>query len=180
MPGKAPPAEGKGLVMVFTGPGKGKTTAALGAALRAVGSGLRVLMIQFIKGGRRYGELDGAALVDGLEIRPMGLGLIGGRKDLAPHRRAARQAWQAARRELASGRWEMLILDEVFLALGRGFLERAELEELLGSRPPGVHLVLTGRGCPPELYGLADTVTEMAAVKHHLQAGCKAQAGIEF
>ena len=177
-----PPAGGgpRGLVMIFTGPGKGKTTSALGAALRAAGSGLRVLMIQFIKGGRTYGELHAAARVESLAIRPMGLGLIGRQSDLEPHRRAARRAWQSAERELVSGRWEMLILDEVFPALERGFVSAAELEGLIAARPPGVHLILTGRGCPPELYHLADTVTEMRAAKHHLQAGLRAQAGIEY
>jgi cob(I)alamin adenosyltransferase len=173
-------SESQGLVMVFTGPGKGKTTAALGAALRATGSGLRVLMIQFIKGGRTYGELAAAKTVDGLEIRPMGLGLIRGDGGLAPHLNAARRAWRTAGSELASGRWEMLILDEVFPALEYGFLERAELEELIKARPADVHLILTGRGCPPELHEKADMVTEMAAAKHHLEAGINAQAGIEF
>lgn len=172
--------EPRGLVMVFTGQGKGKTTAALGAAMRAVGSGLKVLMIQFIKGGRTYGELASTAALDGLDIRPMGLGLIGGRRDLSPHRQAARQALQAARSEMLSGRWEMLILDEVFMALKRDFVELAEVKGLIEMRPPSMHLILTGRGCPPELYKKADTVTEMVAVKHHLQARCKAQAGIEF
>lgn len=172
--------EPKGLVMIFTGQGKGKTTAALGAALRATGNGLRVLMIQFIKGGRTYGELHAAARVDGLAIRPMGLGLIGRQSDLEPHRQAARRAWRSAAQEMASGRWEMLILDEVFAALERGFLERGELEEFIAARLPDVHLILTGRGCPRDLYPLADTVTEMNPAKHHLEAGCRAQAGIEY
>lgn len=170
----------QGLVLVFTGEGKGKTTSALGAALRAVGSGLRVLMIQFIKGGRTYGELFSAAKLEGLEIRPMGLGLIGKRSDLAPHQEAARQAWRAAEQELASGRWDLLILDEVFVALRRGFLTLAALRGLIAAKPDGMHLILTGRGCPPEIYDLADTVTEMKAVKHHLRAGHRAQAGMEF
>jgi cob(I)alamin adenosyltransferase len=171
----------KGLVMIFTGQGKGKTTAALGAALRATGNGLKVLMIQFIKGGRSYGELVAAESLTGLEIRPRGLGLIGrGGGDLTPHRRAARAAWQEAGEELASGRWDMLILDEVFAALNRGFITREELSQFIHDRPAGPHLVLTGRDCPPELQREADLVTEMRAVKHHLESGCPAQEGIEF
>ncbi len=180
-PRRKEPGQGKpGLVLIYTGEGKGKTTAALGSALRAVGQGLRVLMIQFIKGGRSYGELEAAGQVAGLEIRPMGLGLIGRQKDLAPHHQAARRAWDAARRAVVEPAWDMVILDEVFLALSRGFLQAGEIAELIKGKPAGLHLVLTGRHCPPELFELADAVTEMRAVKHHLKAGIKSQPGIEY
>ncbi len=148
----------RGLVLIFTGRGKGKTTAALGSALRAVGHGQRVLMIQFIKGARDTGESAAAAHLPGLELRPLGRGLPGRSRDLAPHREAARLAWETVRAEMAAGRWELLILDEVFAALNRGFVTVEELAGLLTGRPPGVNLILTGRGCPPELYPRADCV----------------------
>ena len=169
-----------GLVLIYTGPGKGKTTAALGSALRALGHGLRVLMIQFIKSPRGQGELEAAGHLPGLSIRPLGLGLIRPGDDPAPHRAAARQAWEMAREELASGAWEMLILDEVFAALSRGFIAPREMKDLLAARTPEMHLVLTGRDCPGEFMALADMVTEMEAIKHHLKAGRLAQEGIEF
>ena len=169
-----------GLVMILTGDGKGKTTSALGAALRASGQGLKVLIVQFIKGGRNYGELTALAEVTGVEIRPMGLGLIRKQDDLAPHREKARQAWDLAREEAACGKWDMLILDEVFAALSRGFVGREELADLIGQKPRALHLILTGRGCPDELLAKADMVTRMEPVKHHLKGGIKARRGIEY
>ncbi len=169
----------RGLVMVNTGQGKGKTTAALGAALRAAGQGLEVLVLQFIKSGRGYGETAAMRRL-GVAMEGLGLGLIRPGDDLAPHREAAKRAWQRARAEAASGRWDLLVLDELCPALQRGFVAMAEVRELLASRPPGLHLIITGRNCPPELLDLADTVTEMRAVRHHLDAGVPAQEGIEY
>lgn len=180
MQGMAGMAETKGLVMINTGRGKGKTTAALGQALRAAGQGLRVLIIQFIKGGSDYGELTGVGYLPGVEIRPTGLGLIKEGEDLEPHRRQARQGWDMARREVASGHWDMVILDEICVAMKRGFVELDEVIELIDHKPPALHLVLTGRYCPERLFGLADTVTVMDEVKHHMADGVEAQPGVEF
>lgn len=170
----------RGLVMVFTGRGKGKTTAALGAALRACGAGLAVRVIQFIKSGQGYGELASLARLPGIKFSAHGLGLIGADPDLAPHREAAAAALAEARRELAGGAWDMVILDEVCVALAKGLVELSEVLDLVRSRPPAVHLILTGRDCPPELIALADTVTEMREIKHHLPAGVPAQPGVEY
>ena len=173
-------AEQRGLVLVNTGRGKGKTTAALGAALRAVGQGWRVLMIQFIKANTDTGEYRAAGSLDGLEIRTLGLGLIRQGADLEPHRAKAREAWEKARAEALSGRWDMLILDEIMAAMGRGFLEPAELASLIRERPADLVLILTGRNCPPEIADLADTVTDMRMVKHHAAAGRMAAPGVEY
>lgn len=169
-----------GLVMVFTGRGKGKTTAALGAALRATGAGLAVRVIQFIKSGQGYGELAALARLPGVKLTAHGLGLIRDDPDLAPHRAAAREALAEAGRELAGGAWDMVILDEVCVALAKGLLETADVLALVRARPPQTHLIITGRDCPPELVALADTVTEMREIKHHLAAGVPAQAGVEY
>lgn len=172
--------ERHGLVMVFTGHGKGKTTAALGAALRAAGAGLSVRVIQFIKSGQGYGELAALARLPEVRLTAHGLGLIGAAADLAPHRAAAQAALAEAARELASGAWDMVILDEVCVALAKGLLGLDEVLALVRSRPPATHLILTGRDCPAELMALADTVTEMREIRHHLAAGVTAQAGVEF
>ncbi len=172
--------ERQGLLMVFTGRGKGKTTAALGAALRAAGAGLRVRVIQFIKRGQGYGELKSLAQVPGIELSAHGLGLIGDDPDLAPHRAKAGEGLEAARQALAPGRYDLVILDEACVALAKGLLEKSALLELVKARPPETHLILTGRDCPAELLELADTVTEMREIKHHLAAGVAAQEGVEF
>ena len=169
-----------GLVLVLTGDGKGKTTSALGSALRAAGQGLKVLVIQFIKGGRSYGELASLEHVPGVEIRPMGLGLIRKQADLAPHREKAREAWETARTEAVSGDWDMLILDEIFAAHSRGFVGLEEITDLIGRKPAAMHLMLTGRNCPEEIIEKADTATRMEPVKHHLKSGVKTRRGIEF
>jgi cob(I)alamin adenosyltransferase len=173
-------ADTKGLVMINTGPGKGKTTAGLGAALRASGAGLKVLIIQFIKGKWRYGELSALERLDNVDIRPMGLGLMGKNADIAPHKAKAAEAFEMASSELASGKWDLIILDELCFALHKGLIEVQQVLELLDRRPHKVHMILTGRGCPQELIKAADMVTKFEAVKHHLQAGVEAQRGIEF
>jgi cob(I)alamin adenosyltransferase len=170
----------RGLLMINTGPGKGKTTASLGAALRAAGAGLKVLVIQFIKGKWRYGELEALAGLANISIRPMGLGLMGKDADLTPHREKAAQAMATAKDEMQSGRWELLILDELCYALERGLIGLDDAMELIKQRPPALHMILTGRGCPKELIEAADTVTYFQDIKHHLAAGVQAQTGIEF
>jgi|Deesub1362A_J573_1020465.scaffolds.fasta_scaffold00112_13 cob(I)alamin adenosyltransferase len=182
---------GKGLVLVFTGDGKGKTTAALGLALRAWGHGMRVLVLQFVKGAWETGELKAAAQLDGLEIRPLGAGFVhlenpvarrSASEDPAPldrHRETAAEALSAARSALVAGEYEVVILDEIFCALGLGLLAVEDLLALISPKP-AVHLVLTGRGAPPEIMARADLVTEMREIKHPYRVGIGAQKGVEF
>ena len=176
-----------GLVIVHTGDGKGKTTAALGLALRAWGDGLSVLILQFIKGGWHYGELhaiDALAKSDAggtIELRQRGLGFTRkGDVEEAEHKRAAREALDEAREEITSGAWNLIILDEINYAVKFGLLDVHDVLALLDVRPPSLHIVLTGREAASEIIARADLVTEMKLVKHPFQQGVKAQKGIEF
>ncbi|MGQ9823852.1 MAG: cob(I)yrinic acid a,c-diamide adenosyltransferase [Desulfotomaculales bacterium] len=176
-------AEDRGLVLVFTGNGKGKTTTALGMGMRAWGQGKKVLVLQFIKGRWRYGELEAAKkLGENFEIRQLGEGFTYARNGVAGdvHRAAARGALEAARGEIIRGEADMLILDEILYALKLGLVGTEEVVSLLESRPEQMHLVLTGRDAPPEIIARADLVTEMKEVKHHYRQGIKAQRGVEF
>ena len=175
--------EKKGLLIVHTGNGKGKTTAALGVGLRAWGQGYRVLVLQFIKGGWKYGELAAIGrLGPDFVIRQMGEGFIGNSSQdaLAAHREAARQALAAARQEITDGSWDYIVLDEINYALHFGLITLDEVLDLLTNKPPELHLVLTGRNAAEAVIEKADMVTEMKEVKHHFQKGIKAQPGIEF
>lgn len=175
--------ERRGLVMCYTGDGKGKTTAAIGLAVRAVGAGLRVRMLQFIKGEWKPAELKGLALLgDRFSMEQLGLGFVTYKPKL-PHERhleAARAAWDQAKREMQSGAQDVLILDEINNAFRFGLLPAAEVIEVLRTRPPWLHVVLTGRGAPPEILDMADLVTEMKSVKHPYEHGIPAQYGIDF
>ncbi len=174
----------KGLIIIHTGPGKGKTTAALGAALRAVGQGLRVLMVQFIKGSWHYGELEAAKMLgdEHLKILPMGRGFVkvGAEKPDAEDVRMVQEAWQFARGEILSGRYEMVILDEINYAISYKMLAPELVVETLEHKPETVHVILTGRNAHPSLVELADLVTEMREVKHPYHKGIRAQKGIEY
>jgi cob(I)alamin adenosyltransferase len=173
----------RGLILINTGPGKGKTTAAMGTALRAVGNGMRVLMLQFLKGSWRYGELDAVEAFGGrFVMKQMGRGFVkvGGAETNAEDIRLVEAAWAAAREAIYSGEWDMVVLDEINYAIGYGMLDVAVVAEALRGRPEMVHVILTGRGAHPLLVELADTVTEMREVKHAYQKGIRAQRGIEF
>jgi cob(I)alamin adenosyltransferase len=178
----------RGLILINTGPGKGKTTAALGTALRAVGNGMRVLMLQFLKGSWHYGELDAAqALNEGafggnFVLRQMGRGFVkvGGAETDPEDIRLVEAAWAEARQAILSGEWDLVILDEINYAIGYGMLDPAQVAETLRDRPEMVHVILTGRNAHPLLVELADTVTEMRDVKHAYQKGILAQRGIEY
>lgn len=177
--------EKKGLVIVHTGEGKGKTTAALGLAIRAWGDGLRVLILQFIKGSREYGELEAVRAlgkVDGrIRVEQCGLGFTRrGGEAQAEHASAAGKALLRAEEAMKSGAWDMVILDEVNYAVKFGLIAEHDLMGLLDARPEELHLVLTGRDALPSLVERADLVTEMTLVKHPYQKGIKAQRGIEF
>ena len=177
--------ETKGLIMVHTGDGKGKTTAALGLALRAWGSGLRVMILQFIKGGWKYGELDAIAKlgeIDGrIEIRPLGLGLMSKSEvERQQHIEAARKAMAEAEKVVVSSEYDLVILDEINYAVKFGLIEIADVLSLLDKKPLQEHILLTGRDAREELIDKADLVTEMKLIKHPFQKGIKAQRGIEF
>ena len=172
----------RGLVIVFTGDGKGKTCAALGQAVRAVGRGLRVLVVQVLK-ARASGEHKAARrLAPDLEIRVMGRGFVPPPEDPAfeEHRAAAREALQYARQMLRSGQRDMVVADEILTAVGLKVLAEEDVLALLDARPRGVHLVLTGRGATERLVARADLVTEMRALKHPHDSGAAAEPGIEF
>ena len=170
----------RGLVMVHTGEGKGKTTAALGLALRAFGAGLKVLILQFIKGGQTYGELDALKnFSPQIQIKQCGLGFTS-QGDKADHKSAAEETLQLARKEILSGDWDLIILDEINYAVKFNLISEEEMLELVKIRPPQLHLLLTGRDATEKLIDLADLVTEMKLIKHPYQVGIKAQRGIEF
>lgn len=173
----------QGLIIVNTGAGKGKTTAAMGTALRAVGAGLRVLMLQFIKGSWHYGELDAVqAFGDRFVIKQMGRGfvMVGGGEPAPEDLRLVDDCWREAEEAILHGSWDLIILDEINYAIGYKMLDAAKVVDVLQRKPPQLHVILTGRNAPAELIALADTVTEMREVKHAYQKGVPAQRGIEF
>jgi len=172
-----------GQLLVFTGNGKGKTTAALGLALRAVGHGLRVGFLQFIKGNLSCGEHKAAErLAPFLEIRQLGSGFLRASDGRFPPEAYAnaRQQWERAKPLILASPYEMLVLDELCYLLLWGLLPVEEVADVVRRRDPGCHLVITGRGAPPELVALADTVTEMTEVKHAFTRGVPAEKGIEL
>jgi cob(I)alamin adenosyltransferase len=170
----------RGLVIVNTGSGKGKTTAALGAALRAAGTGMHVCIIQFLKGSWKYGELESLKKIPEIEILQMGTGFTWEKENLDEDRRLARAAWEKCREAVLSGRYGMVIFDEINYVLSYGLLDEDEVIEFIRQRPAGVHLILTGRNAPERVQETADMVTEMREVKHHFKKGVKAQKGIEY
>lgn len=176
-------ASRRGLVLINTGPGKGKTTAALGTALRAAGNGMRVLVLQFLKGSWHYGELDSiAALGPDFVIKQLGRGFVkvGGAETDPEDLRLVHEAWAEAKTAIFSGEWDLIVLDEINYAIGYGMLDPQEVADTLRQRPELLHVILTGRNAHPILVELADTVTEMREVKHAYQKGILAQRGIEF
>jgi cob(I)alamin adenosyltransferase len=176
----------RGLLLVFTGNGKGKSTAAFGLALRAAGNRMPVKVIQFIKGAWKTGEREVIrAHVPEIEVEVGGRGftierLRDPKVPMSEHELAARAAFEAAREAVASGRYRMVVLDEILGSVQAGLVSEEAVLELARSRPPEVHLVLTGRGATPAIVEAADLVTEMREVKHHYRAGIPAQRGIEF
>jgi cob(I)alamin adenosyltransferase len=167
------------LLWVNTGNGKGKSTAAFGLALRAIGQGLTVSIIQFIKGKWKTGEREAARRL-GLELTPMGKGFTWESKNLEEDKAMMRRAWAAASEKILSGRYDLIILDELNYVLGYGYIAVDEVVQVLRSRPPHVHVVLTGRNAPDEIMAMADGVTEMRDVKHPYRSGIPAQKGIDF
>jgi cob(I)alamin adenosyltransferase len=171
----------KGLLMVHTGPGKGKSTAAFGLALRMVGRGRPVGVVQFIKGAWSTGERDAfSRFGDLIEWHAMGEGFTWETQDRARDIAAAERAWQRAVAMMRRPGLGLLVLDELNIALRYDYLDESAVLAGLAARPPGLHVVITGRNARPALIAAADLVTEMALVKHHFAAGVRAQEGIEF
>ena len=184
----SPPAR-RGLVIIYTGNGKGKTTASLGMVLRALGHGWRVLVIQFFKGDWpvTYGELEmGKRLSPQLEVLQLGRGFVkhmGDKKPFEEHLAAAKEALRVARERIISGEYDLIVLDELIYAIDYAGVQLVSLDEilaLLDAKPPSLHLVLTGRNAPQALIDRADLVTEMTEVKHPWQQKVPAQVGIDY
>jgi cob(I)alamin adenosyltransferase len=170
----------RGLIVVNTGDGKGKTTAALGMMLRAMGHNLNVIMFQFIKKAEAdFGEHRAARRI-GMEIVAGGGGFTRRDSDTKRAEELARNLWAKARAAIASGRYDMVVLDELTYPLNYGWLAVEEVIGALKNRPEQVHIVITGRRAPKKLIAIADTVTQMRNIKHALEKGIKAQAGMEF
>lgn len=172
----------KGLLIVHTGSGKGKTTAALGMVVRGIGHGHRVSVIQFVKGALQTGEkVVFDAFPDNVEFRPMGEGFTWDTQDRARDIAVAREAWDACKaRILDPDDWDMVVCDELNIVLRYDYLPLDEVLEVLRAKPEHKHVVVTGRNAPDALIAAADLVTEMTMVKHPFRSGVKAQAGVEF
>ncbi len=174
-------AENKGLLLVFTGNGKGKTTAALGQAFRALGHGMRVAVVQFIKGSWKYGELEAAKrFSDQLDFHVMGRGFTWKSDDLAKDVAKAREAWQFTCELLRQNHHQLVILDELTYLVTYKMISEEELLAGLARRSKEMHVVVTGRNASPGLIEAADLVTEMCEIKHPYALGIKARQGIEF
>lgn len=179
-------ARRRGLLLVFTGNGKGKSTAAFGLALRATGNELPVKVVQFIKGSWKTGEREAIRkYLPGIEVEVGGKGftierLRDPKIPMTDHQLAARAAFEMAKEAVSSGRYRMVVLDEILGSIKAGLVSEAEVLELARDRPTELHLVLTGRGATDAIIEAADLVTEMREIKHHFKAGIPAQRGIEF
>ena len=179
----------RGLIIVYTGNGKGKTTAALGAVLRALGHGWRVLVIQFFKGDWPvvFGEVEmGKRLSPQFEVLQLGRGFVqhmGDKKPLSEHLAASKEALSVARERISSGTYDLIVLDEIIYAIDYAGVQLVSLDEvmvLLDAKPPSLHVVLTGRNAPQALIDRADLVTEMTEIKHPWQQKIPAQVGIDY
>lgn len=177
---KRPDRHAKSLVIVNTGNGKGKTTAALGLLLRAWGQGLRVIMLQFIKHHTgNWGEIKAARKL-GIEVVPLGDGFTWNSKDIEHDRALAQEGWRRCREAIEQGQYDVVILDELTYCFKFDWIDLDEALDVLRSRPPRLHVIITGRDAPQGLIDYADLVTEMREIKHPYEEGVRAQKGIEF
>ena len=178
------PKEKKGLVVVITGHGKGKTTTALGLMVRACGHDMRVSIVQFMKGDIYAGEWDGVKkMACQVELIPTGKGFCGIEGNPYPfkeHRANAQEAILIVHEKMASRQWDILILDEINNALYMKLVDLEQVLEILRKRPPAMHLVLTGRDAHPDVVDMADTVSEVREVKHAYRKGIEPQPGIDY
>lgn len=174
----------QGLVIVYTGNGKGKTTAALGMALRAVGYGHKICLIQFIKGSWPYGEMKSVKRLEPeLELIIAGKGFVGIIDDKSPieeHQKVAKQALKTSKERIQSDKYNIVILDEVNYAINLGLIDKKEVLDIIKSKPEKLNLVLTGNHAKQEIIDAADLVTEMKEIKHPFKSGIKAKKGIDF
>ena len=174
----------KGLIIVFTGDGKGKTSAALGIALRASGHKHYVSIVQFIKGNTQTGESRAVErLKPEVELISLGKGFVNYGNHEVPieeHRSAARSALDAARQRVVSGSWDIVVLDEINTAISLGLIDVGDVLELIAAKPPKLHLILTGRNATQAVIDAADMVTEMRSIKHPFDNGVAAQQGVDF
>jgi cob(I)alamin adenosyltransferase len=171
----------RGLVLIYTGNGKGKSTAAFGQALRAAGNGFKVCIIQFIKGIENTGEAKAfSQLANQVEFHVKGSGFTWQIEDKTEAIKTARDAFDFARQKIYSNTYDMVVLDEMTYLIKYDMVPEAEILEVLDNRPQNLHIVITGRGASEKLIAAADLVTEMVEVKHHYEKGVKAQKGIEF
>ncbi len=176
----------KGLLIVHTGKGKGKSTAAFGLVVRAIGNGMKVGVVQYVKGKWQTGERDVLEhFPEQVEIRTMGEGFTWETQDRARDIQAANNAWQVSKEMIEACRgdnpkYDMVLLDELNIVLRYDYVDLAEVVEFLNNKPEDLHVIVTGRNAKPELIDAADLVTEMTMIKHPFRAGVKAQKGIEF
>lgn len=181
---KANNKSNKGLIVVYTGNGKGKTTAALGMCVRAVGYDWKICIIQFVKGSWKYGELKGIKKLEpNVELITVGEGFVGiidDDKDFSVHREAAQKGVELSIEKIKSGDYKLVILDELNVAVDLGLVTEDELDQIVDSLPEKQHLVITGRGASQHLIERADLVTEMTEIKHPFQKGVLAQKGIDW
>ena len=173
-----------GLIIVYTGNGKGKTTAALGMVLRAVGYNKKICMIQFIKGSWHYGEMDSSKRLEPeFEMTAVGKGFVGIMDDKSPkkdHKEIAREAIKISKEKIASNKYDLVILDEINYAINLDLIDVEDIIDIIKTKPERLDLVLTGNYAKPEIIDLADLVTEMKEIKHPYKAGIKAKQGIDF
>lgn len=178
-----PREERQGLLIIYTGNGKGKTTAALGMVVRAIGYNWRMLMVQFIKGDWMYGELEGyKKLLPNFELKCMGKGFVrimGDDKPIEDHIKAAQDALEYVRNNMDKN-YDLIILDEVNVAIKEGLLTVKDVLSIVKSRPKYLHMILTGRNAPRKLMEVADLITEMKEIKHPFKLGVLAQPGVDY
>jgi cob(I)alamin adenosyltransferase len=175
----------RGLTLIFTGNGKGKTTAAVGLTVRAAGNRMRVFFLQFIKGQWKTGEREILRGIPGIDLEVTGRGftiehLRNPNIPLEDHAAAAAHGWQVAQQIVREAEYDVVVLDEILGAISAGLVPLEEVVELVRNKPPTLHLVLTGRGAPAALVEVADLVSEIQPIKHPFDQGIKAQRGIEF
>ncbi len=171
----------KGLVLIYTGDGKGKTTAALGAAFRALGWGMKVAMIQFIKGNWKYGEIESAKKFPNFELVQCGEGFTWDTQNRERDRELVAKGWRICEEKIQSGTYDLLIFDEINYVIDYGYLDANRVVNVLRQKPPALHVILTGRNAKKELVDTADLVTEMHEVKHPFRdQQVPAQQGVDF
>jgi cob(I)alamin adenosyltransferase len=174
-------SERKGLIIAYTGDGKGKTTAALGAAFRAANRGMKTLMMQFLKEKSASAEQDiSPSLAEYITICPCGKGFIFDGDDITPHKEAAEAGWRHTEEELKGNKYDILILDEIAAALNLRLLSIENIKKFLSGKADTLYVILTGRNMPEELIEISDTVTEMKEIKHAYHKGIDAAPGIDY